>query len=344
MNPKERFYATINRKPVDRPATWLGLPTPGAIPGLLDHFNVSSVSELKLKLEDDVWPVLVPYNNAPYNDIGCALNFAKEGIGGTQDERTLTVPGYFENMTDPAEIGRYHWPDPRDYLDIDESLRRAKAIPEEYMRMGIMWSAHFQDSCAAFGMENALLTMMMYPDMYQAVIDRITDFYLEVNELFYKATEGYLDAVLLGNDFGGQQALMVAPEMLRTFVFPGTKMLIDQAKSFNLTVVHHSCGSIHPIIGDLFDLGVDVIHPIQALAAGMNVETLQKDFKDQGAFCGGVDAQELLVNGTPAMVSDQVKRIMEIFPSGLVISPSHEAILPDIDPANIEAMYSAVKL
>ena len=95
MKPKERFYATINRKPVDRPATWLGLPTPGAIPGLLDHFNVSSINELKLKLEDDVWPVIVPYNNEPFNDIGCALNFSKEGRGGTQDERTLTAPGYF---------------------------------------------------------------------------------------------------------------------------------------------------------------------------------------------------------------------------------------------------------
>lgn len=28
MNSLERFYATIERKPVDRPATWLGTPDP----------------------------------------------------------------------------------------------------------------------------------------------------------------------------------------------------------------------------------------------------------------------------------------------------------------------------
>lgn len=342
MTPKERFYATINNQPVDRPATWLGLPTPDAIPGLLEYFKVDSVTALKTKLKDDVWPVIVPYNNAPFNDIGCALNFAKEGEGGTQDERTLTAPGYFEDMTDPAEVDKYPWPDPKDYLDVAEAVRRAREIPEDKLRIGIMWSAHFQDSCSAFGMENALITMMMYPEMYKAVIDRITEFYLEVNGMFYEATKGHLDAVLIGNDFGSQSALMVDPDMLRSYVFEGTKKLVDQAKSYGLTVVHHSCGSIFPIIGDLLEMGIDVVHPIQALAADMDIETLQKNFKNKGAFCGGVDAQELLVNGTPGEITDTVNKIKSIFPTGLVISPSHEAILPDINPANIEAMYKAV--
>lgn len=342
MTPKERFYATIKNQPVDRPATWLGLPTLDAVPRLLKYFKVDSIAALKTKLNDDVWPVIVPYNNKPFNDIGCALNFAKTGEGGSQDERTLTAPGYFENMTDPAEVEKYPWPNPKDFLDVEEAARRAKEIPEDKLRMGIMWSAHFQDSCSAFGMENALITMMMYPDMYQAVINRITDFYLETNELFYEATKGHLDAVLIGNDFGAQAALMVDPDLLRAYVFEGTKKLVDQAKSYGLTVVHHSCGSIFPIIGDLFQLGVDVIHPIQALAADMDVHTLQQNFKNKGSFCGGVDAQELLVNGTPEQITSKVKEIKSVFPTGLVISPSHEAILPDINPANIEAMYAAV--
>ena len=116
-------------------------------------------------------------------------------------------------------------------VDREESLRRAKAISPEYARMGIMWSVHFQDACAAFGMENALITMMAFPEMFQAVIDRITDFYLLVNEIFYEATKGYLDAVLIGNDFGSQRSLLVSPDDLRQFVFPGTKKLVDQAKS-----------------------------------------------------------------------------------------------------------------
>jgi uroporphyrinogen decarboxylase len=38
-----------------------------------------------------------------------------------------------------------------------------------------------------------------------------------------------------------------------------------------------------------------------------------------------------------------VLELKELFPTGLVISPSHEAILPDIPPANIEALFKAIK-
>lgn len=344
MTHKERFYATINRESIDYPASWLGLPVSSAIPQLLTYFKVNNITELKQKIDDDIYPVEVPYINPPTNDIGCALNFAINGEGGSQDERTLTAPGFFENVINPSYISKFHWPNPKEHVDSTESLRRVKAIPDGYARMGIMWSAHFQDACAAFGMENALITMYTAPDMFQAVVDRIVEFYLQTNEIFYEATKGELDAVLIGNDFGSQHALMVAPDDLRKFIFPGTRKLVEQAKSYGLTVVHHSCGSIYPVIGDLFDLGVDVIHPIQALATDMQPEKLKQTFPDKGAFFGGVDAQELLVNGTIEQVKENVLRLKDIFPTGLIISPSHEAVLPDINPANIEAIFKAVKL
>jgi uroporphyrinogen decarboxylase len=148
--------------------------------------------------------------------------------------------------------------------------------------------------------------------------------------------------VVIGNDFGSQEAMLTSPEFLRELVFPGTRLLIEQAKSFGFTVMHHSCGSVHPVIGDLFEMGADIIHPIQALARDMDARTLKRDFGGRGAFCGGVDAQNLLVNGSPAEVEARVEELVSIFPSGLVVSPSHEAILPDINPANIEAMFRPI--
>lgn len=343
MTHRERFFKTIAGEAVDRPASWLGLPVPSALPKLFAHFGVDSIDELKRKIDDDVYPIPVPYHNPPTNDIGCSLSFAKSGEGGAQDERTLTAPGFFEDMTDPALVDTFPWPDPEEHIDFNEARRLAMEAPEDSARMGIMWAAHFQDACSAFGMENALLTMMIAPEMFRAVIDRITDFYIRCGEIFYEATKGYLDAVLIGNDFGSQNGLLVAPEELREYVFPGTKRLVDQAKSYGLKVVHHSCGAIHPIVEDLFDLGIDVIHPIQAKARDMQAEKLKADFAGKGCFFGGVDAQHLLVNGTPEEVEADVKRLKEIFPTGLILSPSHEAILPDINPANIEALFKAVK-
>jgi uroporphyrinogen decarboxylase len=49
-----------------------------------------------------------------------------------------------------------------------------------------------------------------------------------------------------------------------------------------------------------------------------------------------------LVNGTPEQVAAKVKELKNLFPTGLIISPSHEAILPDIPPANVEALFKAI--
>lgn len=135
---------------------------------------------------------------------------------------------------------------------------------------------------------------------------------------------------------------MLSRQLLRDFVWEGTRALVDQAKSYGLKVIHHSCGSIHEVIPDLIELGVDAIHPIQALAAKMEASRLRTDFGDQVSFCGGVDAQRLLVNGTPEQIGAKVRQLKGLFPTGLIISPSHEAILPDIAPANVEALFAAL--
>ncbi len=44
----------------------------------------------------------------------------------------------------------------------------------------------------------------------------------------------------------------------------------------------------------------------------------------------------------PVEVRAKARELQSIFPIGLIISPSHEAILPDIPPANIEALFQAI--
>ena len=53
--------------------------------------------------------------------------------------------------------------------------------------------------------------------------------------------------------------------------------------------------------------------------------------------------RNLLVHGTPDTVGRRVRELKALFPTGLIISPSHEAILPDIAPENIRALWAAVR-
>lgn len=342
MTKIERFLATVERREVDRPASWLGLPTSEALPSLFKHFGEKDIVGLKRRIGDDVWPVEVPYRHPPANHIACAFDFANKN-DGNYVERTLTAPGFFENAEDMSAVESFPWPDPANHMSAEACRCAVESSPPGYAVMGVMWSAHFQDACAAFGMETALMRLYDAPELFEGVIDRITAFYLDANKIFYDACGERLHAVLIGNDFGSQTSLMLAPELLRRFVFPGTRQLIKQAKSRGYKVIHHSCGAIRAIIPDLIDLGVDVIHPIQALATGMEPAQLKKDFGNAVSFCGGIDAQHLLVSGTPAAIRAKVEELRQMFPSGLVLSPSHEAILPDIPPANIAALFEAAQ-
>lgn len=340
MTHRERFYATIERRSVDRPATWIGEPVSDSIPGLAAYFGVEDLSGVKAVLGDDVYHVNVPYRSPVSGHVAAAFDFPKKD-SPDYEHRSLTAPGFFEDYHDPADVSRFPWPDPRDHIDPAACRRVVDEQPQDVAVLGLLWAAHFQDACAAFGMETALVTMIENPAMFDAVIGRILEFYLAAGEIFYENTKGRLDAVLIGNDFGSQTGLMLSPGLIRDHVFDGTRQLIEQAHSYGVKAIHHSCGAVHSIIGDLIELGADAIHPMQALAKDMSAERLAADFGGRVSFCGGLDAQELLVHGSPSEVASRVRELQRLFPTGLIISPSHEAILPDTPPENVAAMFHA---
>ncbi len=339
MTSLERFLATIERCPVDRPAFWLGLPVAGAIPALLAHFGASDLRDLYVKAGDDLYPIEFPYRSPAGDAIYMAFDWT--GAGHMDDEhRTLGGDGFFAGCENIARVAEFPWPDPALYIDRGECRKNAESAPPGRANIGMVWSCHFQDACASFGMENALMALYETPEIFRAVMDRITDFYLRANEIFYEATKGNLHAVLMGNDYGCQTGLMVSREQIVEFSLPWTKKLVDQAHAYGLKVIHHSCGAIRDLIPDLIDLGVDAIHPIQALATGMEAPGLKRDFGDKVSFCGGIDAQNLLVHGTSDQLRAKVRELRGLFPTGLILSPSHEAILPDVPPENVSAMVA----
>jgi uroporphyrinogen decarboxylase len=338
VNSRERFLATIERRPVDRPAWWVGDPLPETIATLCRHYRVADFAELKRKLDDDVWSVNVPFHCPPANHIACAFQWAKDQ---RYNERTLTAPGFFEGVRDPARVNDFRWPDPVRCMDAAEIKAAFATVPPDKASLALLWSCHLQDAFAAFGMEDALVCMVEAPEMFRAVAERIVDFYVKANEFVLRAADGRIDAVLIGNDIGCQTGLILAPDMVREFMLPGAEKLIRQAHDYGAKVIHHSCGSIRHVIDDIAAAGADAIHPIQALAAGMAAEELASEFAGRASFCGGLDVQQLMVHGTAADVRRRVAELRRLFPTGLVLSPSHEALLPDVPPANVEAFRQA---
>ena len=105
----------------------------------------------------------------------------------------------------------------------------------------------------------ALMNMVSNPEVYMAVDDKIVDFYLKANEVVFESTKGMLDAIIIANDFGSQQGLMLSREMIHDFVMQGAKKIIEQAHSYGVKVIYHSCGAIFDAMPELIEAGADFI-------------------------------------------------------------------------------------
>ena len=107
----------------------------------------------------------------------------------------------------------------------------------------------------------------------------------------------------------------------------------------------HCCGGVRELLGDLIDAGLDAINPVQITCRGMEAGGLKRDFGQRLTFWGGgCDTRAVLIQGTPQQVRDHVRQQMEIWqPGGGYVFQQVHNIMADVPPANIVAMFDAVR-
>lgn len=334
MTPRERVRRIFSRTDTDRVGFWLGNPHADTWPILYDAFGTTDQHELRNILGDELVWISPEWGSYRHPEGKPIFELGRTGV-------SLDEGGAFAETESVSEVEDFPWPDP-DYLVFDDTLAALDGAGAVYRASGF-WSPFFHVVADFFGMENYFLKMYTHPDVVHAVTRHIVDFYLEANRRFFDVAGGRVDGFFFGNDFGTQLDLLISPEMFREFVFPYFKQLTNLGHHYGYQVILHSCGSIYKVIGSLIELGVDALHPLQAKAANMEAERLGSEFGGAVSFLGGVDTQDLLVNGSPEEVRDDVERIKRAFGPSLVVSPSHEALLPNVPPANVVAMAEAAR-
>ncbi|RMD48909.1 MAG: hypothetical protein D6830_05915, partial [Ignavibacteria bacterium] len=268
---------------------------------LHDYFCTSTAEELRQKLNDDIrW---FPAGEYKHPDGKPMFDIQRKG-------KAHGAPGIFSECEDIREVEKFEWPNP-DYLDFTEVLQQLRHTEDVYRASGF-WSPFFHDVAGFFGMENYFVKMYTHPDVVHAVTKHVVDFYLEANIRFFVKAGGLIDAFFFGNDFGTQIDLLISPNSFKEFILPYLRQLIDIAHQHRLQVILHSCGAIYKIIPTLIDIGVNALHPLQAKASNMDADTLSEKFRGKIAFMGGIDTQDVLVNGTVEQVREEVRRVKSL--------------------------------
>ena len=330
MNHRTRIKKIIAGEPADRCGFWLGKPHQDSLPELLRYFGCDCEETLRIHLNDDVRWICPQFYHDAYKDPSGKALFDS----GLDRQKHAEPP--LANCEELAEVNDFPWPEPN-YLDFASCIADLENAGDIY-RLSGFWTCFYHNMMDLMGMEEYLVKMYTHPHIVEAITDRVCQFYYQVNEQFFKEANGLVDGFFYGNDFGTQLSLICSRDHFLRFIMPWFKQFTQQGHRHNLQVVLHSCGSVFEVIEDMIEAGVQCLHPLQALAANMDAETLAKNFKGRLAFLGGIDTQDLLTNGTPEMVRREVRRVKELLGPNLIISPSHEAILPDVPAENIEAL------
>jgi uroporphyrinogen decarboxylase len=334
MNSRQRIRTIISGRAADRVGFWLGNPHGDTWPIYYQYFGTTDQTEIRRRLGDDylwVCPELIP---------GSYRHPAGKPMFGSGVKKTRHgAPGPFAACEDPREVDDYDWPR-AEYLDFGPCLSVLRGAGDLYRASG-MWTPFYHNVMDLFGMENYLTKMYTHPEVVLAVTDRVCQFYFEANERYYALAGDLIDGYFFGNDFGTQLDLIVGPKLFDKFILPWFQRFTDQAHGHGYQVILHSCGSIYRVIDRLIDAGVECLHPLQALARNMDAAYLAQQFKGRIAFLGGIDTQDLLVHGAPEQIKADVRRVKELLAPCLIVSPSHEALLPNVPPANVVAMAEA---
>jgi len=235
------------------------------------------------------------------------------------------------------ELDEYPWPsaDLWDYAPIPAQARANAAHWVWAHSRGI-----FEISWFLRGFGEFMTDLACNPDMASVIMDHVQHYLSERMRRTLESGRGLIDMAEYNDDVGGQEGILMAPETWRRFLKPRMAAFIRMCREYGVAIRYHSCGGIRPIIPDLIEIGVDVLNPVQALAAGMDPEGLKRDFGDRLTFNGGIDTQGLLPNASEEEVRESTRKLIDVVgrDGGLILAPSH-VFQDDVPIENIIAVY-----
>ena len=191
------------------------------------------------------------------------------------------------------------------------------------------------------GLENFLIDLRERPAWAHFLLDRLTE--RACRNARALAAAG-IDVLALDDDVGMPGTMMIGPATWRVFFKPRLAAIIASARAIEpaLKVLYHSDGYFEPIVGDLVELGVDAINPLQP--EHMDAVGIRRAFGTRLALWGTVGRQTTFAFATPGQIRAEVReRVATLGRAGLVLCPAYDIDEPDIPWANIAAFLEAAE-
>ncbi len=356
MRPVERVMCALSHNEPDR-VPWDFWATPEMENALINHLGLSNPEELLRHLDVDF-----RYYRGP-SYIGISLKTDQEDVSRDLwgvHRKLMTVEGGSYNWTyghvvysplekaeTAADVDNYqYWPSPDswDYTNVSADCSQFDGYVVIYAGDRLDRTSQLKPAMYLRGMEQIYMDLYENPEVAEAIISHVRDYFLDYNEKVFLAAKGKIDIFMTGDDFGTQNGLMMSRELWCKYFKKGFKAYIDLAHKYNMKVMHHTCGAVSELIPEFIDCGLDILQSVQPRANGMDLKTLKQEYGKHISFHGSMDIQHTLPHGTPEDIRAEVKDRMEAGKpgGGFIISTAHN-IQPDTPMENVLALFDAYR-
>lgn len=200
-------------------------------------------------------------------------------------------------ITDRESFDRYPWPNAADFANTQLEVA-GRYLPEGMKLM--IWSADglLETVIKLTGYDNLCYLLYDDPELVSDLFERIGQGYLTY---FTRCiADKNVMALVSSDDWGFNTQTMLAPDVLRKYLFPWQKEYVQLAHLHGKYAVLHSCGCFHDIIDDVVALGFDARHSYEDNI--LPVEQAYQQLCGRLAVLGGLDV-DFLVRATPEEIA-----------------------------------------
>lgn len=344
MLPRERVIAALEHRTPDRvPRDFWAVDE--IWDRLKQYFHTESKDEVLDYLNVDIRRVRPDYIGPPIKVLEDGSYLLPDGTHrkkianqfGSHEEYASFPLASYETVEEMLEWDR--WPR-ADQYDWDGFAKKIGNKNERYF-IKLDLGGPFERSWSLRGYEQYLMDMAVEPEIPHAIMEKLTSYYIDYLTCAMEAAGDKIDMVYTWDDIACQNSLLMSPQMWDEFVKPYHVRIDQVIHSYGKRVMYHSCGAVLPMIPRLIDLPIDVLNPLQPLAAGMSdLKGIKQKYGDQLTFHGAIDIQHLLPNGTPDEVYAEVQRVSSILGEngGYILCSAH-FIQADTPIENVLALY-----
>ena len=129
---------------------------------------------------------------------------------------------------------------------------------------------------------------------------------------------------------------MISPEMYEMYALPYEKKVVQESHKLGKPYMFHICGNTDYILDKMVETGADALE----LDYKTNIQLVQDVCKkEKVTFSGNIDPSGVMVFGTPELIEEKTKEILELFKNNprLIVNAGC-AIPSEAPPENIKKL------